>query len=192
MPGDVTSHVSRAGAWRGGRALGALAIAVGAALLASSSMSALAQPRQLQAAQGDGKVAYTRLYSGPDGVSHFAREELILALRPGGQGLEALAVNRIGDVKGVTFAQLKAGATEDWHVAPQRILMVCVRGIAEITAGDGQKRRLTPGEFMLLEDTTGKGHITHALGTEDHVALAIPVEEGVPARPAAAPAAGSR
>jgi len=28
---------------------------------------------------------------------------------------------------------------------------------------------------MLLEDTTGKGHITHATGTEDHVALAVPV-----------------
>jgi hypothetical protein len=89
-----------------------------------------------------------------------------------------LAVNRIGDVKGVTFAQLKAGATEDWHVAPRRQFMVCVRGIVEITASDGQKRRLTPGQFMLLEDTSGKGHITHATGKEDHVALAVPVPDG--------------
>jgi uncharacterized cupin superfamily protein len=57
--------------------------------------------------------------------------------------------------------------------------MVCVRGVVEITAGDGQKRRLAPGQFMLLEDTTGKGHVTHATGPEDHVALAVPVPEGV-------------
>jgi quercetin dioxygenase-like cupin family protein len=91
----------------------------------------------------------------------------------------SLAVNRLGDAKGVLFAQLKAGATEDWHVAPRRQLMVCVRGLVEITAGDGQKRRLGPGQFMLLEDTSGKGHITHATGAADHVALAIPVPDGV-------------
>jgi hypothetical protein len=109
-----------------------------------------------------------------------AIETLPLAPVAGGRGMEAnLAVNRIGDVKGVLFAQLKAGATEDWHIAPRRQFMVCVRGIVEITASDGQKRRLTPGQFMLLEDTTGKGHITHAAGAEDHVALAVPVPDGV-------------
>jgi quercetin dioxygenase-like cupin family protein len=91
----------------------------------------------------------------------------------------ALAVNRLGDAQGVLFAQLKAGATEDWHVAPRRQLMVCVQGVVEITAGDGQKRRLAPGQFMLLEDTTGKGHVTHATATADHVALAVPVSDGV-------------
>ncbi len=127
-----------------------------------------------------GMLSFTRLYTDANGVSHFANETLPLAPVAGGQGMEAnLAVNRIGDVKGVVFAQLKAGATEDWHIAPRRQFMVCVRGIVEITASDGQKRRLTPGQFMLLEDTTGKGHITHAAGTEDHVALAVPVPDGV-------------
>jgi quercetin dioxygenase-like cupin family protein len=129
-------------------------------------------------------LAYVRLYTGADGISHFADEELVLAPQSGGQGMEAtLAVNRIGDVKGAMFAMLKAGATEDWHVAPRRQFMLCLRGVVEITAGDGTKRRIQPGQFMLLEDTTGKGHITHSAGPEDHVALAIPVPEGVPATP---------
>jgi hypothetical protein len=128
-------------------------------------------------------VSFTRLYTDANGASHFTDETLPLAPVAGGQGMEAnLAVSRIGDVKGVMFAQLKAGATEDWHIAPRRQFMVCVRGIVEITASDGQKRRLTPGQFMLLEDTTGKGHITHAAGTEDHVALAVPVPDGVLAK----------
>src|SRR6185312_14103522 len=125
-------------------------------------------------------VSFIRLYTDANGVSHFSKETLPLAPVAGGQGMEAtLAVNRIGDVKGVMFAQLKAGATEDWHSAPRRQFMVCVQGIVEITASDGQKQRLTPGQFMLLEDTTGKGHITHAAGSEDHVALAVPVPDGV-------------
>lgn len=125
-------------------------------------------------------VSFTRLYTDANGTSHFSKEVLPLAPVAGGGGMEAnLAVNRIGDVKGVIFAQLKAGATEDWHIAPRRQFMFCVRGIVEITASDGQKERMVPGQFMLLEDTTGKGHITHAAGTEDHVALAVPVPDGV-------------
>lgn len=131
-----------------------------------------------------GTLAYIRLYTGADGLTHFSDERLRLEPVAGGQGMEAaLAVNRLGDAQGVLFAQLKAGATEDWHVAPRRQLMVCVRGVVEITAGDGQKRRLGAGQFMLLEDTSGKGHITHATGAEDHVALAVPVPDGVLTRP---------
>ena len=57
--------------------------------------------------------------------------------------------------------------------------MICIRGIVEVTAGDGEKRRATPGQFILLEDLTGKGHITHSVGPEDHVALAFPIADDV-------------
>lgn len=184
----------RSGTLRGGLSA-TIMLVLASMVLTASAIPALARAasRKAAAAHAEGKLPFIRLYTGPDGISHFDAEELTLAHVPGGQGLEALAVKRIGDVKGVTFAQLKAGATETWHVAPQRILMLCVRGIAEITAGDGHKRRLRPGQLMLLEDLTGKGHITHAVGPEDHVALAIPVPDGVLARASAVPAvAGSR
>jgi hypothetical protein len=126
------------------------------------------------------ELTYARLYPGADGVSHFATASLGF-VPIGVHGVEALlAVHRIGDVRGVMFARLKAGATEDWHPAPRRQFMVCIRGIVEVTAGDGEKRRITPGGFVLLEDVTGQGHVTHAVGPEDHVALAIPVESPDP------------
>lgn len=126
-------------------------------------------------------LAYTRLYVGADGVSHFASQQLALARRPGAAGLPGvMPVNVLGDAKGVTFARLAAGATEDWHVAPSRLLLLCVQGTVEITAADGQKRRLTPGQFILVEDTTGKGHITHVVGATDHVALAMEPPAGWP------------
>ncbi len=131
-----------------------------------------------------GTLAYVRLYADASGITHFADEQLLLTpagAGAGGAAEQRLFVNRLGDLNGVMFARLKAGTVEDWHVAPRRQFMLCVRGIVEITAADGEKRRMTPGQFMLLEDLSGRGHRTHALGHEDHVALALPVPEGIPA-----------
>ena len=155
----------------------ALVLALGAA--PTHQATAADQPAMTQAPK---KLMYSRLYTSADGNSHFADEELPLAKSgsPGAEG--SLAVNRLGDIKGAMVASLPAGATEDWHVAPRRQFMFCLRGIVEVTAGDGTKRRIKPGEFLLLEDLTGKGHVTHSAGTEDHVALAIPVLDGVPAK----------
>lgn len=143
--------------------------------------SALALANASTAVAGDGKLTYARLYPGPDGVSHFSTETLDF-VPAGVPGVEAaLAVHRLGDVKEAMLARLRAGATEDWHTAPRRQFMFCLRGIVEVTAGDGEKRRLRPGEFLLLEDVTGKGHRTHAAGSVDHVALAIPLPADSPA-----------
>ena len=130
-----------------------------------------------------GTLAYVRLYADASGITHFADEQLALtSAGAGATAEERLFVHRLGDLKGVMFARLKAGTNEDWHVAPRRQFMLCVRGIVEITAADGEKRRMTPGQFMLLEDLSGRGHRTRAVGTEDHVALALPVPEGIPAQ----------
>jgi hypothetical protein len=147
---------------------------LGLAMSAALSLSAMAADTPKPAT---GTLSFSRLYTGPDGVSHWADETLHLAAR-GTEGIEAMmATAPIGDIKGSIVAMLKAGETEDWHIAPRRQFMFCLRGLVEVTAGDGQKRRLKPGEFALLEDTSGKGHITHAAGQEDHVALALPVAD---------------
>jgi quercetin dioxygenase-like cupin family protein len=153
-------------------ALRILALAALAAL--SFNASAADKPTMKPAT---GSLSFPRLYTGPDGVSHWANEKLPLASR-GTENIEALmATAQVGDVKGAFVAMLKAGATEDWHVAPRRQFMVCLQGLVEVTAADGQVRRLKPGEFALLEDLSGKGHITHSAGKDDHVALALPIPD---------------
>jgi hypothetical protein len=152
---------------------------VTATTLATSNLQAADNPESKPPMTS--KLSYVRLGPpGADGISRFTDETLTLA-STGGPGLEGLLASyRLGDIKGALLASLKAGATEDWHPAPRRQFMFCLRGIVEVTAGDGQKRRILPGQFVLLEDTSGKGHITHSAGAEDHVALAIPVPDGVP------------
>jgi uncharacterized cupin superfamily protein len=149
---------------------------LGFAALAAVSLSTFAADKPA-VTPATGTLSFSRLYTGPDGVSHWADETVHLASR-GTESIEAMmATAAIGDVKGAMVAMLKAGATEDWHVAPRRQFMVCLRGLVEVTAADGQVRRLKPGEFALLEDLSGKGHITHSAGKEDHVALALPIPD---------------
>lgn len=160
-------------------ALTLLALATLGPLTACWSATAHAAEEATRTRPEPGKLSFLRLYTGPDGVSHFAQETMQLEPR-GTEGMEAaLASHRLGDAPNALIAQLKAGTTEDWHTTPRRQLMICLRGLVEVTASDGQTRRVKPGEFVLLEDLSGKGHITHAAGTEDHVALALPIADDI-------------
>lgn len=57
---------------------------------------------------------------------------------------------------------------------PQRWYLIVLQGSYEVTCADGEVRRFDPGAVLLLEDTSGKGHQTRAVGSVDHVALLVP------------------
>jgi hypothetical protein len=45
----------------------------------------------------------------------------------------------------------------------------------EIETGLGEKRVLGPGDVLVAEDLTGKGHITRSVGVAPRVSLAVPL-----------------
>jgi uncharacterized cupin superfamily protein len=45
-------------------------------------------------------------------------------------------------------------------LVPERVLTVRLDGSADYQTGDGEERRLPVGNFVLFEDTDGKGHKT--------------------------------
>ncbi|MGH8226413.1 MAG: hypothetical protein ACREU3_00695 [Steroidobacteraceae bacterium] len=158
---------------------------------------------------------YVHLYSGARGISHFRDERLTLrsASKPGPAGKPAPAsqlrsAGRSGSASvhddasvlsapndlisytlstrsDATLLLLKRGAKEDWHRAPRRMWLIVVQGMARVTAGDGEVRRFGPGSVLLMDDTTGKGHITQAIGKLDHIALTIPAPLPAASRAAA-------
>jgi hypothetical protein len=70
-------------------------------------------------------------------------------------------------VLGRATMALLVGAAENWrgevaHPAPARQLMIALQGVVEITAGQ-ETRRFTPGDVLLMEDTTGRGHQTRVV-----------------------------
>ena len=107
-----------------------------------------------------------RLYSGTDGQSHF--EDLSLPM-PGSQE------SPLQQAKGITFRRQQPGLFLDWHPAPRRQWVITLTGTAEIGIGDGTIKRFEPGDAMLAEDLTGKGHTTRVVGEEPRISVAIPV-----------------
>ena len=107
-----------------------------------------------------------RLYTGSDGQSHV--EPIDLGRTPA--WTKGLATTQIA------FRESPVGNFIDWHPAPRRQFVITLTGEAEITASDGEVRRVGPGSVMLAEDTTGKGHITRTVGGAERLSIFVPVE----------------
>ncbi len=131
-------------------------------------------------------LSFTHLWSDAKGVSHFRDEKLSFeAATPENPTAgttsrtnpdpEALVALPLRGATGATFLYLKRAAVEDWHRAPRRMYLIAVQGMSEVTASDGEVRRFGLGSIVLMDDLTGKGHITRAVGDVDHIALTIPV-----------------
>ncbi len=77
-------------------------------------------------------------------------------------------------VSGAQFVRWPPGHVRDWHNAEQRQYVVTLSGRGEVEVSGGQKILLNPGRIILVEDVTGKGHITRSIGSEDLVLLLVP------------------
>jgi quercetin dioxygenase-like cupin family protein len=113
-----------------------------------------------------------RLYTGPDGQSHF--EELSPAY-----AAEAALVERtpLEGAEGVSFGRAQPGYFVDWHNAPRRQYVITLAGQIEIGIGDGTTRRFGAGDVMLAEDLTGRGHTTRVVSNEPRLTVTIPLRE---------------
>lgn len=97
----------------------------------------------------------TRVYSDTNGESHF--ENILIPMNDAGD-IGALSGGL--PVKTIIFREVKPGYDYNFHNAPQRQYIVLLDGGIEIETSLGEKRIFKPGEILLVEDTTGKGHRT--------------------------------
>ena len=113
----------------------------------------------------------TRIYTGDDGESHFEDIEVQLEnLGAGGRFSKAV------ETVSLIFRETSADYNLDFHTAPRRQYVVNLTGLVEIETGSGDKRVLGPGSILLAEDTTGKGHISRAVGEQERQSLFITLE----------------
>jgi len=126
----------------------------------------------------DGRPDYVRIYSDADGETHFADVVLDLA-EPATPGETArIAVAEPLDVERLTFRRvLEEASSTVPHNAPRRQVIVLLAGEIEVEVSDGEVRRFGPGDVTLVEDTTGKGHITRSLGTGERMTLVAPLRD---------------
>ena len=110
------------------------------------------------------------LYTDANGQSHFRDIEIEWAEEGRGSKLS----KRL-PATGIIFRETGAEYDLDWHPAPRRQYIVNLDAGVRLTASDGESRVIGAGEVILIEDTTGKGHLSQGLGKVWH-SLFIPVE----------------
>ena len=145
---------------------------IAAGLLGLSVLISAAQTgRDVVGAQKLKPVFITRLYTGPDGQTH--AEEIEAKFTPGGTN----DVFNIKEISGAALHRTPAGSVLDWHTPHRRQYVITLSGRGELEVSGGKKIAVEPGHIELVEDTTGKGHITRVVGTEPRVTLQLPFSD---------------
>ena len=117
-------------------------------------------------------IKVTRIYTGADGKTHAENYEVPLNSPRG--------ATEMADPIAVTNVQFRRTSPDyfiDWHTAPRKQFVITLAGESEVEVGDGSKIRLYPGHILLAEDTTGQGHISRAIGSDDRISLFLPLAD---------------
>ncbi|MBT6273559.1 MAG: hypothetical protein HOI95_05435 [Chromatiales bacterium] len=111
------------------------------------------------------------LYEDEAGESHFRDIEVEWAdVRGGRKYSETMPAT------GIIFRQTGGDYDLDWHPAPRRQYIINLDAGVVITAGDGERREIGAGEVLLVEDISGKGHLSKSLGGQIRHSIFIPIE----------------
>jgi len=110
-----------------------------------------------------------RIFTGADNESHF--EDIDVELNLDGK----VAASALQPAQGIVFRRAPATHLSDYHPAPKRQYVITLSGHVEIETGHGTVRRFGPGDVMLAEDTTGRGHITRVVGGQPREYMFIPL-----------------
>lgn len=99
------------------------------------------------------------LYAAAAGESHFRDIEVEWAeTTPSGK------LSKRFSAAAIIFRKVPPTYDLDWHPAPRRQYIINLDAGVRITASDGESRVIGAGEVVLVEDTTGKGHRSKAVG----------------------------
>jgi hypothetical protein len=123
------------------------------------------------------RVTYHRIYTDPRGDSHFdvvtVEQSLVQAAPPAAQ----FYVSEDRPASKYRFYTFEPGWIGELHPAPTRQFLALLSGAVEMETTDGTVRRFASGDLVLLEDTSGKGHVTRNVGDGYAMYLVVPVHE---------------
>jgi len=111
------------------------------------------------------------LYTDASGESHFRDIEV--------EWVEETRSGRFSKrlpATGIIFRQVAPTYDLDWHPAPRRQYIINLDAGVRLTASDGESRVIGAGEVILVEDTTGKGHLSQAVGGKLRHCVFVPVD----------------
>jgi hypothetical protein len=135
-------------------------LAVSGAALLLGGGRALAQTGGSADPSLEAKVV--RIFATPDGGSRV--EELVIS-----PNAKPINVTRM------TAAVYRGSGARapDWHTAPRKQFAINMSGSLEVELTDGSRKKIS-SDLVFLEDLTGKGHVTRALGPITNVFIHVP------------------
>lgn len=98
-----------------------------------------------------------QIHTGADGGSLL--QDLDVELRVDALGRISSTMPAIN----VFVRELKQGLVVEYHRGPRRQLVFLVTGAIEVESSDAHRRLVRSGDTILVEDTTGVGHITRVI-----------------------------
>ena len=122
-------------------------------------------------------LSYVRIHCDPDGESHFEDAQLAFKLVDFAPPAPPISVSEPLAADSVAVISSPAGWRGDWHPAPGRQLMFVLAGELEVQVSDGEVRRFAPGDVLLVEDTSGKGHVSEVVGEARAFMVNVPLGE---------------
>jgi hypothetical protein len=120
-------------------------------------------------------MRYIRLYADEAGKTHFEQATVELNEADYRPPAPLLFVSHAYPAGALQFVRAPSGWVGESINPPQHQFLFCLQGRLEISASDGEKRSFGPGDAVLMEDTSGKGHRSRVIGSHDWIAAIVPV-----------------
>ena len=111
------------------------------------------------------------LYEDEQGESHWRDIEVAWSQTTATGRLSAVI-----PVSGLIFRETLPDYDLDWHPAPRRQYIINLDGGVQITASDGESRTIGTGEVILVEDVSGKGHLSKNVEAKLRYSVFVPIE----------------
>jgi hypothetical protein len=111
------------------------------------------------------------LYCDTNGESHWRDIEVEYVERN-----EAGKLSARLPATGIIFRQTQAEHDRPWHPAPRRQYIINLDAGVQLTASDGEARVIGAGEVILVEDTSGKGHLSKSVNNQMRHSIFVPIE----------------
>jgi hypothetical protein len=121
----------------------------------------------------DSEMKYTKVFADEEGETHFENVEIELELVDFAPPAQPINFSSFKPAMRYAFAVRPSGWFGDWHPAARRQFVFYLSGEVEVQVSDGEVRRFSPGSILLVEDTTGKGHLSRVVGSLDNVVAVV-------------------
>ena len=125
----------------------------------------------------DQSVTIVRVYADSLGESHFDDISWKMVESQFAPPAPPLLASEFMQSFAFGFISAAPGWFGEWHPTPKRQLTIYISGQIEAAVSDGSSRIFGPGDIILLEDTTGRGHRSKVIGDEKVVLAVIQLEE---------------